>query len=117
MTLSVSLPWPPQPLWPNRRAHWAAKAKAAAKARSDAAMLARAARLRRPSEGVISLCITFCPPDRRRRDMDGMLSASKPLLDGVADAMGADDARFRPTLVLGEVVKGGAVVITVEAAS
>ncbi|MNW22505.1 hypothetical protein D3C71_2240180 [compost metagenome] len=35
-------------------------------------------------------------PNRIRRDLDGLLSAEKPRLDGIAAALGVDDSQFMP---------------------
>jgi crossover junction endodeoxyribonuclease RusA len=61
----------------------------------------------------IPVAITFHPPDKRRRDTDGMLSALKSSLDGVADALQVDDSLFDLSLTVREPVKGGEVVVTV----
>lgn len=58
--------------------------------------------------------ITFCPPDRRRRDLDNMLAACKPLLDGIADATGVDDHLWSLTIRRGDPVNGGEVRIHLE---
>ena len=113
--VTVTLPWPPRALWPNTKAHWSKRAPVAAKARADAMLLTRAAGWIGLRAEPIPLRITFHPPNRIRRDLDGMLSAMKPALDGVAAAMGVDDHLFRPVLDIGEPVRGGAVIITMEA--
>jgi len=92
------LPWPSRKLHPNARLHWRAKAAATKAARSDACLLAVAAgwsnlRFRLP-EGRLHLWIDFDPPDRRKRDDDGLLAAFKAYRDGIADALGIDDSRF-----------------------
>ena len=43
--------------------------------------------------------ITFFTPDARKRDLDNLLAAMKPALDGMAQAIGVDDALFRPLLI------------------
>ena len=45
------------------------------------------------------LKITFYTPDARKRDLDNLLAAMKPALDGMAKAIGVDDALFRPLLI------------------
>jgi hypothetical protein len=40
------------------------------------------------------LKITFYTPDNRKRDLDNLLAAMKPALDGMAQAIGVDDALF-----------------------
>lgn len=111
------LPYPPAALNPNKRGHWAAKAKAARAYRADCYMLSTGYRnanaLVFPAEGKISIDVTFHPPDRRHRDDDNMVSTWKSGRDGMADAWGVNDKRFRMTLDVGEPVKGGKVVIKV----
>lgn len=66
--------------------------------------------------GIVPVTLTFCPPDKRKRDLDNLLAASKAVLDGVAAALLMDDREFEPvTLKRGELVKGGALVLEVGA--
>jgi Endodeoxyribonuclease RusA. len=92
------LPWPSRDLHPNARVHWSRRARAAKSARRAADALAREAgwcRMELPA-GRLHLWIDAYPPDRRRRDTDGVLSSLKSALDGIADALGVDDRRFVP---------------------
>ena len=92
----VTLPWPPKQLNPNFRGHWAAKSKQAKAYRVACFTLALEAGLRGVDwEGDIHLWIDFYPPDRRHRDDDNMISAFKSGRDGLADALGVNDKRFR----------------------
>ena len=50
-------------------------------------------------DGDIALKVTFVQPDRRHRDRDNLLAASKAALDGVAAALKVDDSRFEPVTV------------------
>lgn len=50
--------------------------------------------------------LRFVPPDRRRRDLDGMLAAMKAGLDGFSDACGCDDHRWRLTLEVEDRIGG-----------
>lgn len=116
----ITLPWPPAGLAPNRRngKHWSSTHAAKLKAGHDAAILTthamRAEGYTAPTEGPIALSLTFCPPDARRRDLDGCLSSNKASLDAVAKALGVDDVRFEPiTLRRGPKVSGGVVVVEV----
>jgi crossover junction endodeoxyribonuclease RusA len=62
----------------------------------------------------IALRIVFVPPSRRRYDDDNLLASFKAGRDGLADALGVDDRAFVTTLsVSGDVVSGGAVIVTV----
>lgn len=56
--------------------------------------MAKLHKLSAPADGPIHVTLTFYPPDKRRRDLDGCISACKAYLDGLADALGVDDSRF-----------------------
>lgn len=94
--MNVTLPWPPKELNPNFRAHWSRRSKAAKAYRRACHVLTLEAGIRGVDwEGDIHLWIDFYPPDRRHRDDDNMVAALKAGRDGMADAMGLDDKRFR----------------------
>lgn len=105
---TLVLPWPPKELSPNARVHWAKKSATAKRYRLACHVLTRQSGIVAP-EGVVSLVLTFCPPDRRRRDDDNCLSSMKAGRDGIADALGIDDSRFRTTICMGDPVPGGQV--------
>ena len=115
--MRVILPWPDKRLSPNARIHWRAKAPVKMKARADATLATYAAldcgvrdvRQRFAGEAPIAITITFHPPDKRRRDRDNAQASLKHALDGIADALGVDDYRFRPTYVFAEPEKPGRV--------
>lgn len=106
----VTLPWPAKPLSQNARVHWSVKAKAVSYARSLAYWTTREV-VGPPRKGWTGakLAITFCPPDRRRRDDDNAIGAFKAYRDGIADALGVDDHKFQCSYAFSEPVKGGAV--------
>lgn len=89
----VLLPWPARAVHPNSRAHWSRRSRATKRMRRDARALARAAKLYADGDAV-HVTLTFYPPDKQRRDLDGCVASCKPYLDGLADAMGVDDRRF-----------------------
>jgi crossover junction endodeoxyribonuclease RusA len=96
--LQVTLPWPPKELNPNASLHWTAKRKAARLYRAACNVVALQAGLRKGSvtwEGDIHVWIDFYPSDRRARDDDNLIAAFKAGRDGLADALGVDDKRFR----------------------
>lgn len=109
---AIPLPWPRPGLSPNARAHWAERAKLVRGARDLAWCLALASGARNLGWPAALVRIEFRPPDRRRRDLDNMLAAIKPYLDGIADATGIDDSRWALTIERGEPVEHGAVVLT-----
>ena len=49
-----------------------------------------------PANEPTPLKITFVQSDKRKRDLDNLLSASKPVIDGIAKGMGIDDRLFEP---------------------
>jgi len=112
----LTLPWPERALHPNARVHWRQLAKAKKAARSLAfleAVRAGAKGANLPA-GRLHLWIDFYPPDRRRRDDDGLLASMKAHRDGIADALGVDDSRFvSHPWIKDEVRKGGEVVIKI----
>lgn len=114
--MTIDLPWPSPKLSPNARGHWAIVHRAKATARMQAKVITMAAMMaaqwQPPSDGTIPLTITFCPPNKRDRDMDNALASLKAALDGVADALGVDDKRFVLTLQWGEPCKHGRVMVT-----
>ena len=117
--MRVELPWPDPKLAPNRRngKHWTVTHTAKLSAFGDAATLTmqalRATGYQAPADGPIGLTLTFCPPDRRRRDLDNML---KPMLDALtyvkvwSDDSQIDDLR----IIRAPVVAGGRVTVRVE---
>jgi len=111
--MSIVLPWPPSRLNPNQRTHFRVKAKIAAAYKAQCYFITKAATLSRGaviSGDKIHLHIIFHAPNRRKRDMDNLLSSMKSGLDGVALALGVNDSCFRPvTIDFGRDIKGGAV--------
>jgi len=99
----ISLPWPDKRLSPNARLHWRAKVgpKQAAKIAAGWATVAAkgfydAKEALALSDGPIPVEMRFYPPDARLRDDDNMIGSMKAARDGIADALGVDDRRFRP---------------------
>lgn len=121
--MKIVLPWPDKRLSSNARLHWAAKVAPKKKARADAAVATygainggvRELRAALAGDAPIPLTIRFFPPDARRRDRDNMQSSLKHALDGIADALGVDDYRFRPTYEFAAPEKPGRVEVTIGA--
>lgn len=109
----VNLPWPARTLSPNARAHWSVIARAKRAARIAAYYIAREAR---PSLTMTAplVSLEFRPPDNRRRDLDNLIASMKAALDGLADAIGCDDHKFRLAASMGPAQPPhGAVIVTV----
>lgn len=100
--LTVTLPFPPAELSPNRKngRHWGQTHAAKTAYRDECwALSLKASRGYLPPAGDIALRVTFVQPDKRRRDRDNLLAASKAALDGFAAALKVDDSRFEPVTV------------------
>ena len=59
----------------------------------------------------VNVAITFCPPNKRRRDLDNIIASFKAGSDGIADGLGIDDSLFFCTYSLGAPVGDGAVFV------
>ena len=93
--MKITLPWPARQLSPNARLHWAKRNMHRKSARDYAALTAKIALCGKKLQFTSAfVAIEFSPPDRRRRDIDNMLSSLKPALDGVAEAIGIDDSKW-----------------------
>lgn len=110
------LPWPDRRLSPNAREHWSvtAKHKRAFRARCRAIGESVGVGMLAGSENAVAVHLTFFPPDKRARDWDNMLAAMKAGLDGLADAMGVDDSKWKLGFEVSDPVKGGIVMVTIE---
>lgn len=95
----IRLPWPPSELSPNSRLHWTklARAKKIYREVCWAATLDQKARV--PQDAKLRTELLFYRPSRREMDHDNLLARMKSGLDGVADALGINDRRFRPITV------------------
>lgn len=112
--MHIEIGWPDKALSPNARGHWSKKARATKIARAEAFYATKAAKVGIAAGDVpIFLIICFLPPSRRAFDRDNLLARCKPILDGMAAALGVDDKWFRPSIAVGEPVKNGKVVITI----
>ena len=119
--ITIKLSFPSSKLSPNARIHWAQRAKEVKLYRQAAwaEALSQNDRALFPLKGYsranrLSVKFTINPPDNRRRDDDNMIGACKSSRDGIADAIGVDDAFWRTTYLEGDVIKGGAVVVEID---
>ena len=78
-------------------------------------MCSYASGARKVEANQLKVTVTFFPPDKRRRDIDGLLSNLKAYLDGISDAIGVDDGGWDIFLKRGDVRKRGAVRVEMEA--
>jgi Holliday junction resolvase RusA-like endonuclease len=102
--MKIVLPWPDRRLSPNARVHWRVKHAVKAPAREAGKYATfeavaggmREARAALAGNDPIPVKITFYPPDKRHRDDDNMIGSFKSARDGIAEALGVNDRRFRP---------------------
>lgn len=106
MKQTVILPWPMKDLSPNARVHWAQLAKTKKTYRHACWALAAKAGMSLPRDAKPLVALTFVPPDRRPRDRDNLLASLKSGLDGLADAMGCDDSRWKLSIEVSEQIGG-----------
>lgn len=103
--LIVKLPFPDKSLMPNKKngKHWTSTIGVKNAQKEQAAWITKEAiRLAGPQdfgEGNIPLSLLFLCPDKRPRDLDNLLAASKAMLDAVAQELGINDSRFKPVLL------------------
>lgn len=121
MTVIVTLPWYDPRLTPNakRRRHWRSYQPVIRDARAMAWGLTleqttpEQRKAIADTEGKICVTVTFHPPDRRRRDDDGAISACKHARDGICDALGIDDNRWQTSYRMADPEKPGRVIFEI----
>ena len=112
----VELPFPDvAKLSMNARSHWLTRHRLAKVARRHgwAATLAAMGREPVPTERPLPVRFSIHAPDKRRRDHDNIVTALKSYCDGIADAIGVDDADWAPEHKHLEVIKGGKVIVQI----
>lgn len=107
----IVLPFPPASLSGHAKGHWRAKAAETKKYREWARLAALAAAQTIPATGNIRVHVRFVPPDRRG-DRTNFANRLKAYFDGIADALGVNDARFLPSYEFAEPEKPGRVEVT-----
>lgn len=109
----IELPFPPKCLSPNGRAHWGTIATAKKKCRSWAKAATMAAKVKAPDSEAIYVVVNWHPKTKHAYDEDNCIAMCKAYFDGVADALGVNDSRFKPRLVKREPIKHGKVIIEI----
>lgn len=115
----IFLPWPDSGLLPNKRLHWAKKAKLVKAYREECSYLTYYGlgtqlllelRAAAANGSRIALFVDFFRPDRRKRDEDNIMASFKAGIDGIADGLRIDDSKFKYIpFVRDEVISGGKV--------
>lgn len=93
--MRLALPYPHKALWPNGRPHWAERAREVKKHRGWACALTKGHMAGFDSPTPIPVRITVHGrPRGPMPDRDGVVSAAKAYLDGIADALKINDRTF-----------------------
>ncbi len=113
---AFQLDYPDRKLSPNARGKWVLKEEARKLAKVEGYTSARKAMESQAFElsDAYAVDITFCPPDRRHRDIDNAFASIKNHLDGACQALGINDKSFKKvTLQFSEPVKNGRVDVAI----
>lgn len=102
--MKIKLPYPPKELMPNSKngRHWAATSKKKNEAIDDAyyATLEQKSSLSfELGDGNYKLSLTYYQDDKRHRDLDNLLAASKAHIDGISQALKINDRQFQPITI------------------
>lgn len=110
-TLSITYPWPDYRISANgmKRGNSRLQARLTKTARNSAAKITHDRGLDPVNQAMP--CKVISHPPSNRWDKDNAKAISKPILDGIADAMGVNDKSFDADQVVGDPVKGGAIVV------
>lgn len=114
--MRIELPWPPSGLRPNainRQHHFANRGLAKAYREKCLWSIKAAGIGKLDGTKRAHLTMRFCPPDKRRRDLDGMLGQAKHAIDAISEHIGVDDYWFSYTILRGEPVKYGIIEVTI----
>ncbi len=98
-TFTLKLDHLPDPLLnPNklRRLHWSVRSNASLIARQEAGWIAKSQWRDEKAMWKVEVSYLFRVKDNRKHDIDNLLAASKPIIDGLIDAgvMASDDYRL-----------------------
>ena len=114
MEFKVTLPWYSQELSPNSRKHWAVVSRAKRQHKELANIYTRNANVKfSDDKHKVFLNITYCPPSKRRYDLDNCLASSKAYIDGISQAIGIDDSRFAIQMQMSEDTFDGSIRVTI----
>jgi len=107
----IELPFPPALLSGHNTGAWYTKTADIKALRLVACNRTRRAKFSVPAEGDIPIHFHFVPPDKRG-DRVNFPNRIKPLIDGIADGLKVNDARFLPSYSFAAPEKPGRVEVT-----
>lgn len=111
MTISITYPWPDFRISPNgmKRGNRRLQARLTKTVRDSAAKITHERGLDPVQCATPRVAISH--PPSGRWDKDNAKGIQKPILDGIADALGVNDKIFDLDQRVGDPVKGGAIVV------
>lgn len=98
----LELPWPDKDLSPNARKNWRAVASAKRTERLGAWATVKSVYGQPWPHPSAQIKFIFHPPNLRARDDDNVIASMKAARDGLADALGIDDAHFKMAYEFGD---------------
>ena len=114
MEYEVKLPWYSKEVSPNTRVHWAVESRAKRQHKELANIYTRNAKVKFDKDKDRAfLNITFCPPSKRRMDLDNCLASCKAYLDGISEAIGIDDSRFSIQMQMSDEIYDGSIRVVI----
>lgn len=101
--MKFKLPYPHKDLMPNRKngKHWSSTKEVKRLSINSAfySTLENKPTIPLTKEGKYKLLLTYFQTDKRHRDLDNLLAASKAQIDGISKALGIDDKQFSPITI------------------
>ena len=114
MEYKVTLPWYSKEVSPNSRVHWSVHSRAKRQHKELAKIYTMNANVSfSDDKHKVFLNIIFCPPSKRRYDLDNCLASCKAYLDGISQAIGIDDSRFAIQMQMSEDTFDGSIRVTI----
>lgn len=101
MSFTILLPYPPAELLPNKPIHYMKRGALKKKLRAECNYVSTinpTFKKMAAGKDCIPLKIVFVMP-HAKCDLDNLLASFKAGIDGMADALGVNDRRFRPIIV------------------
>lgn len=109
--LLMKFPFPDSKLSPNKRGNHLFNTSARVAAREVGFYIVKESGIETQAVP-LEMYMKICPPDKRRRDNDNVVSAFKSYRDGMFQALGIDDSFvYRLIVERGDIEKGGAVYV------
>ena len=114
MEYEIKMPWYSKELSPNTRVHWSVESRAKRQHKELAKIYTMNAKVKFDKDkSRVFLNITYCPPSRRRMDLDNCLASSKAYIDGISEALSIDDSRFSIQMQMSDEIYDGSIRVVI----